>query len=123
MSWFRVDDRFPSHPKVEGLSNSAVGLWLKAGCWSSQYDMDGHIPYGIVARLGRRRCRDELVKAGLWTEGPMGVVMHDWDQWNSTRAQRVKRRADDAARQREWRESGANRARNGREMGASHTVT
>lgn len=33
MTWFKVDDGFYDHPKVDQLPNAAVGLWVKCGAW------------------------------------------------------------------------------------------
>ena len=52
MSWFRIDDRFHSHPKVLRAGNAAVGLWVRCGAYSTDYGTDGLVLAEIVARFG-----------------------------------------------------------------------
>ena len=88
MTWFKVDDSFHGHPKVLGLSDAAVALWLKAGTW--------------LRSLGyRERVAHELVAAGLWRTLHDGWLFHDWDEYQPSRAQVLAER--EAARKRQER--------------------
>ena len=70
MPWFRVDDGFHGHPKVDMLSPAAVGIWTLCGSWSAQYLTDGLVFARTVAKFGgtdaevrqlvHRTVRDEL---------------------------------------------------------------
>lgn len=79
MSWFKVDDKFHSHPKVCGVSLAAIGLWSKAGSWCGDHLTNGAVPRGAVVALGGTpELAAELVDAGLWRETPKGWQFHEW---------------------------------------------
>lgn len=67
MAWFKVDDRFHSHPKVQSLDMNAIGLWAKAGSYCAQYLTDGVITGRQIRALGGTfKQAEKLVLAGLW---------------------------------------------------------
>jgi hypothetical protein len=72
MTWVRLDDNFPDHPKIERLSNEAYRLFVDALCHCGRYRTDGRIQGTAVARLTAGKMRRpqkivaELVDAGLW---------------------------------------------------------
>ncbi len=106
MSWFRVDDSFPDHPKVLRLQASrhwrgALSLWLLAGAWSSKHLTDGAVPDAIVKRLGcTLEEADALVTAGLWTSEAEGYAFHEWAERNPTRSKVLADREADRSRKR-----------------------
>ncbi len=52
MTWIRLDDQFLAHPKIVGLSNDQLALWLAGIAYSNQQRTDGGvIPAVAVARL------------------------------------------------------------------------
>ena len=110
MPWFKVDDSFYDHPKFLGLSNAAVGLWVKAGAWCGKHLTDGVIPAEKVKTLrGTPAQIRDLIAAGLWVEcesevGAKAYRFHDWIEYQPTRKQTLKERADSAERQRKSRE-------------------
>lgn len=86
MPWFKVDDGFHGHPKVIGLSASAVGVWLLAGTWAAQYLTDGMIPAGMVPRFGgTAEAAAELVGAGLWHDSDGGFQFHEWHEYQPSK--------------------------------------
>ena len=86
MPWFKVDDGFHGHPKVIGLSASAVGLWLLAGTWAAQYLTDGKVPSGMVPRFGGSADdASELVASGLWHVSDGGYSFHEWAKYQPTK--------------------------------------
>lgn len=110
MSWLRVDDDFPHHPKVMALSAQAVALWLAACCWSSRYETDGHLPSEIVKRLPWHapEAVAELVAAGLWEGSEGGWQIHDFLKFNPSREQREGKRVAWRERQAQHRAKGKN---------------
>jgi len=99
MPWFKVDDAFHAHPKVADLSLAAVGTWLLAGTWASQYLTDGALSAKAASRLGATpETIRELVESGLWDETDSGYQFHDWDQFQPSKAEVEADRA--AARER-----------------------
>lgn len=93
MTWFKVSDDFHGHGKVIGVPSSAVGLWVRCGSYAGWQNTDGHIPGEIAARFGRRRDIDALVDSGLWLPAPGGFTMHDFLDYNLSKAQ-VQRERD-----------------------------
>lgn len=82
MTWFKVDDRFYSHPKTLATSLAARGLWVSAGAWSSDQLTAGAVPDHALAMLGGSpELADELVSAGLWKRVRGGYQFHDWDRY------------------------------------------
>lgn len=84
MSWFRIDDGFAFHHKTVAAGNAAVGLWVRAGSWSSGAKMGGYIPGEMVRALGNRAQSQRLVTAGLWIPTDGGYQFHEWDDHNPT---------------------------------------
>lgn len=93
MAWVRLDDQFPDHPKVAGLTNDAFCLHVTAMCWTAKQQTDGKLPSRLLSRLAWR-CQDpataaaELVNAGVWDIDPVdGWEIHDYGEYNPTKAQ------------------------------------
>lgn len=110
MPWFKVDDHFWSHPKVNDLSPSAVALWVRAGSFAAQHLTDGDVGAGTIKMLGYKRdAANELVNAGLWdAKDEKTWTFHDWAKYQPSKETVTAER--EAARQR-MREVRANRPR------------
>ena len=80
MPWFRVDDDMSFHHKIVAAGNAAVGLWTRAGAWSSRYLTDGFIPDLMVDSLGTKAQATKLVTVGLWTRVEGGFRFHQWSE-------------------------------------------
>lgn len=99
MSWFKVDDGFYDHPKLDGLPNAAVGLWVKAGTWCSKHETDGVIPASRVKALkGTPSQISALIRCGLWCEtesesGAKAYSFRDWFDYQPSREERQEERA------------------------------
>lgn len=98
MTWVKVDDAFPSHPKVVGLSDAAIATWLRGVCYSSQNLTDGFIPEAALRLVGNRKAAAALVGAGLWAETVDGWRIHEYEQHQRSREQVQRER--ELARQR-----------------------
>lgn len=93
MGWFKVDSHFDSHPAVCVAGDEAMGLWLRLGCWLTNFPAQGdHIPTPTLRRLGKPRQVKALLRAELLieTEGgyrlnrsmsiaSSGLPGHSWD--------------------------------------------
>lgn len=113
MPWFKVDDRFWSHPKTAGLSDAATALWLRAGSWSSGHLTDGRIPVSMLRFFrARRRSADELVDAGLWSDVGDAFVFHAWDEYQPSKSQVEAKREATRNRVNAWRERHGNAVTN-----------
>lgn len=99
MAWFKVDDGFYDHPKVEELPNAAIGLWIKAGTWCAKHETDGLISAARVRALkGSASQVRSLISARLWVEtvtdsGAKAYRFWDWIDYQPTREQREEDRA------------------------------
>jgi hypothetical protein len=104
MPWFKLDDSFHAHPKVEAAGNAAVGLWVRCGSYSAHYLTDGHITHQVARRLGRPVEIDRLLESGLWVLNGAGYWMPDYLEYNPSakqvRADRLKARERMARRRR-----------------------
>lgn len=108
MTWFKVDDKFADHPKVEGLSMAARGLWVTAGAWCASHLTDGHITKKRVRALGGTpsQCTN-LVANGLWfscSQHENCYAFHDWNEYQPTRESERNRKLEQAERKQRSRE-------------------
>jgi len=84
MSWIMLDDNFPDHPKVAGLSNEAYRLFVDGLCHCGRYRTDGWIQNSAISRLAAKFRRaqavvDELVTADLWHRDEHdGYIVHEY---------------------------------------------
>lgn len=123
MSWLRVDDLLPDHPKADGLERACgddVALlgaawmcWLHLGCDCARRRTDGRFTIARAQRAVRlpaelvERAVAALFAAGLLERTVDGYAFHDWADYQPTRAQLDEERAAKTERQRRWRESRA----------------
>jgi hypothetical protein len=113
MSWARLDDRFFDNPKVCALSADAKLLHLSGIVWCAGNLTDGHIASAslplVAAKAHSRlvhkadRYVRELVAAGLWLLVEGGWDIHDFLEYNPSRAETTARRAADSERKRKGR--------------------
>lgn len=119
MAWVKLDDQFPDHPKVDGLSDGAFRLHVSGLCHAGRYLTDGLIPKDRPSRLMaayRPKYLKELTEAGLWIPVPDGYMIHDFTEWNKPRSWWEEKRAKDAKRLSDWR------SRNGVGNDVTHEV-
>jgi hypothetical protein len=108
--WFKVDDKFWSHPKTGDLSDAATALWLRAGSWSAGHLTDGFVPTSKLRLFrGRQRAATELVGAGLWSAAEGGFQFHDWAEYQPSKEQVTAQREATKKRVNAWKD----RSRNG----------
>ncbi len=113
MAWVRLDDGFFRHPKVIAAGPLARELFLASVCWSAANLTDGAIPRVVLPTLllhdddvpvtsgRRRRAVDRLLAVGLWELNGDGWMIHDYLDYNPSRARTLADRA--AARRRQQR--------------------
>lgn len=101
MSWVKVDDQMPRHPKLLSLGRDRLicqGVWLDGMCYASGYLTDGFIPAAVLER-GCQRYADRLVEVGLWERVEGGYRIHDYHDYQPTRAVVTESRRKAAERQ------------------------
>lgn len=92
MPWGRVDDHHYRHPKVneldESLRKGCLALFWLSISWCNDHLTDGRVPHGAVRMLGGDVTEaDELVRVGLWEYTTGGYQIHDYLQFNKSKAQ------------------------------------
>jgi len=111
MPWFKVDDRFWSHPVTSELSDAATALWIRAGSWSACHLTDGEIPKSKLKAFGSRmRAAQELVDAGLWSYSATSETfsIQNWARYQPEKASVLKKREDTKKRVNDWRTGKSN---------------
>jgi hypothetical protein len=98
MSWFKLDDNFGNHPKVNRAGNAAAGLWVRCGTYCAQYLTDGHIPLEVAGQFGNRKEIEALLDAGLWVQNGDGYVMPDYLEYNPSREETLTKREAERVR-------------------------
>lgn len=105
MPWFRIDDNFYDHPKVDDLPLSAVGLWTLAGTYCAKQLTDGQITASRIRKFGATN--DDvtaLLTAGLWEQCEDGYAFRNWDEYQPTRESVEGEREKNRKRAQKWRE-------------------
>lgn len=99
MSWVKLDDRFPQHPKILQISCEAFRLYITALCYSSSYQTDGKLLAGCLRPLaetfhdalqntGPDDWISELLQVGLWEQIENGYQIHDYLEYNLSKENR-----------------------------------
>ena len=78
MTWIKLEDNAPRHPKVAGLTDRAFRAWVSSLCYASEFLTDGHLPVAFLLTI-KRTIQDELMDSGLWAVAENGsVIIHDY---------------------------------------------
>ena len=86
MTWVRLEDSFPEHPKILGLSVPAKWLIVEGLCWCNRNLTDGFIAAEAAPRLGAtKKLIGELEAAGVWEPCPGGWQVHDYGDFQPSR--------------------------------------
>lgn len=91
MSWVRYDDTFPDHPKVmrTGRDSLAVmGAHVVASCYAAKHETDGFVPDEYLRRHVPGRIIGHLLTVGLLEKVEAGFQVHDFLDFNPSKAQR-----------------------------------
>jgi hypothetical protein len=110
MAWVRIDDAFRHHPKVVEAGPLGIALHVCGLSYAAQYLTDGFLPQRVVPTLCDFRgvlfvgmderdeitpesVADALVRVGLWEKEDYGYRIHDYLEYNPSRAQVMAERA------------------------------
>lgn len=108
MTWVKIDDTFPNHPKIIGLSDKAFRIHISGLCYSGTYLTDGFVPMTIAARLAEEDMSfiAELSQADLWraTSTNNGFQIHDYLAHQTSKVQVEEKRQTVRERQKRYRE-------------------
>ncbi len=107
MTWVKLDDQFPDHPKVIAAGPQAGWLYICGICYSARYLTDGFVPASVVPRLmnaNTTKLIERLVAVGLWEVTEDGYHIHDYLAYNPRREDVLIARQKTAKRQKEFRD-------------------
>jgi hypothetical protein len=97
MSWLRLDDKFPRHPKVLKLTDAQFRLHLAAMAYCAEHETDGRITREAVETLtphrGKAKLVARLVELVLWDGDGEDYQIHDYLDWNPSHEQIQSKRS------------------------------
>ena len=103
MTWAKLDDGFPEHPRIASLTDKAFRLHVSSICLAARKLSDGHISVidGKVLRAltgAQAKHVTELLDCGVWQENGDGWVIRDYLDYNPPADYVKERRRKDAER-------------------------
>lgn len=117
MSWFKIDDSLPDHPKVEKLEHDhrthqrALAAWTVLGASCARRGNGGIVSRELLAKAlsswparERELAAEALIAVGLWEPVDGGWRFHDWTVYQPSAQEERESRAAKNARQQRWRE-------------------
>lgn len=106
MAWIRIDDHAPSHPKQLQAGPMACWLWVCGLAYCAKHLTDGEIPTAALVTFNIHRPEREaarLVAVGLWEATETGYRVHDYGEYQPSKAQVHARRERAAHRVAAWK--------------------
>ena len=110
MPYLLIDDGMAENPKVVGLSDKAFRLWITALAYCARNLTDGAISEialrfsGANSKIDRPKAiAKQLVSAGLWVVTDDGWQVHDYLEYNPSRAELQAKRELQRERQKRHR--------------------
>lgn len=89
MSWVKIDDQFPTHPKVMRAGLEARALYVTALCYCAQHLTDGFVTVEVTPLLTAMSqisngddALKKLVEVGLFEVCEGGYLIHDYLIYN-----------------------------------------
>ena len=104
MTWVKLDDGYILHRKVAKLGPDGVTLHVALLCYSAQHLTDGFIPKEDLkvawpwGRLDLSKAVRTLISAGLVEETKGGYQVHDYLEWQPSRAEVIAKREKERAK-------------------------
>jgi hypothetical protein len=109
MAWVRLDDTFPEHPKIDAAGGDAAWLHVCALSYCNRNETDGYVPRERITKLSDRkqpyRLAARLVAVGLWDVAVDGWQIHDYLDFQPSKAKLQAERDAAKERMREARRS------------------
>lgn len=152
MAWVKLDDQFPEHPKVAQTGPLAMAMQVAALCYSNRKLTDGFIPRSIARTLLDFEVVEDdviytisvtsgmsgqdvepvwviglLVDSGMWDEVPGGYQIHDYHDYQPSKAEILaeRKQRSDAGKKgaaSRWDGTGHGASHNGRD-GTRHDAS
>ena len=108
MSWVRIDDHAPRHPKQLQAGPLACWLWVCGLSYCSEHLTDGNIPSAALVTFNipkPEREAERLVAVGLWDVTDTGYRVHDYHEYQPSKGQVAERKQRSANRVVAWRKA------------------
>jgi hypothetical protein len=77
MTWIKLDDKTPRHPKIASLSDRAFRWWMKGLCYASEFLTDG-VLHPIFWKQVPKADRAQLTGNRLWDWVDPNFLIHDY---------------------------------------------
>ena len=84
MTWIKLDDKAPRHPKVASLTDRAFRWWVKGLCYASEFLTNG-VLHPIFWKQVPKQSRAELTGNHLWDWRDPNFEIHDYLAHQSSR--------------------------------------
>ena len=131
MTWIKLEDSFPDHPKIAALSDRAFRVHISALCYCGKYLTNGVIPAPIANKIcvnNGSRIIKRLVEIGLWIRVEGGYEINDYLKYQTSKEQAEMEKETNRLRAARARETRASSLRNGVTSGGllsteAHTPT
>lgn len=146
MTWVRIDDAMPQHPKIAAVGPLGLAMQVAALCYCNRHLTDGFVPWGAARTLlswevlgeggaiwtlsmtsgmaGKDVTTDAvidaLLDAGVWTDADGGYRIHGYAEYQPTKEQVMAARADlSAKRSAAGKRGAASRWQNGKAVASA----
>lgn len=84
MTWIKLDDKTPRHPKIAALTDKAFRWWVKGLCYASEFLTDG-VLHPIFWKTVPKQSRAELAGQTLWDWVDPNFQIHDYLEHQQSR--------------------------------------
>ena len=116
MTWIKLEDSFPDHPKIAALSDRAFRVHISALCYCGKYLTNGVIPAPIANKIcvnNGSRIIKRLVEIGLWSRVEGGYEINDYLKYQTSKEQAEMEKETNRLRAAKAREARSSSMRNG----------
>lgn len=100
MPWVRIHDAALSHPKILGMFDprDPFNLWVWGLSYVQQHLTDGFIPTEALPKRASKVVIDRLIGLAVWDRIDRGYQVHDYLDWNDSKAVVLTKRLEAKAR-------------------------
>src|SRR5689334_20640489 len=99
MTWIKLDDRAPRHPKIAALTDRAFRWWMLGLCYASEFLTNGVLP-PVFWKQAPAPTRKELTTGKLWDWNDPNFHIHDYLEHQQSRETVEKERRRNRDRRR-----------------------
>jgi hypothetical protein len=97
VTWIKLDDAFDQHPKLVEVGPLAAWLYVRGLCYANRNLTDGRISRAVARELAGRGPKGQrlvvaLLAARLWETTTEGYAIHDFLEYQPSRADVMKLR-------------------------------